>query len=76
MTGLTMPGRPVLAAVLSWRSLTRACSRPLVSDFHAWGPSSIMMRMPRMAAEMIEAAGEDVGVDGAVDLRGRGRWRE
>ena len=44
-----MPGRPVLAAVLSWRSLTRACARPLVRDFQAWGPSSRMTRMPRTA---------------------------
>ena len=44
-----MPGRPVLAAVFSCRSLTRECSSPFVFDFQACGPSSIITRMPRTA---------------------------
>ena len=46
---MTMPGSPVLAAVFSCRSLTRACSKPFVLDFQACGPSSIITRMPRTA---------------------------
>ena len=43
-----MPGNPVLAAVFSSRSLSRACCNPLRVDFHACGPSSITIRIPRM----------------------------
>ena len=61
-----MPGRPVLAAVFSWRSLTRAYSRPLARDFQAWGPSSIDHANAAHAAEVIEPAGKNLGVDGAL----------
>ena len=66
-----MPGRPVLAAVFSCRSLTRECSRPLMRDFQAWGPSSIITRMPRTAAEVVQPAGQNIGVHRAGGDRSR-----
>ena len=62
-----MPGRPVLAAVFNCRSQPRACSRPFVRDFHAWGPSSISTRDTADGAKMVEPAGQNLRVDGAAD---------
>ena len=60
-----MPGSPVFPAVFNWRSLTRACSSPFDFDFQACGPSSIITRMSRRFAEMVEPSGQDLRADGS-----------